>query len=68
MANAQHLALFKQGTAIWNEWRRRNPGAKDKLASATPSTQNNQQIKSTPNLGTIIVYRQWSLGAAARPD
>jgi hypothetical protein len=34
--------------------------ANDKPASA--------QNKSKPNLGTIIVYRQWSLGAAARPN
>jgi uncharacterized protein YjbI with pentapeptide repeats len=25
MANAEHLALLKQGTAIWNDWRKRNP-------------------------------------------
>ena len=24
MANEKHLALFKQGTAIWNHWRIRN--------------------------------------------
>ena len=37
--------------------------AKDKLAPA----QNSEQTQSVPNFGTIIVYRQWSLGAAAYP-
>jgi hypothetical protein len=38
--------------------------AKDKPVSA----QNSEQTKSTPNIGTIVVYRQWSLGAAAYPN
>jgi hypothetical protein len=37
--------------------------AKDKLASAKKS----EETQSGPNLGTIIVYRQWSFGAAAQP-
>src|SRR5580698_10114407 len=39
--------------------------AKDKLASVTPSSQNNGQ--TMPNLGTIIVYRQWSFIGWGRP-
>ena len=38
--------------------------AKDKSASA----QNSEQTKSMPNLGTIIVYRQWSFSGAGRPS
>ena len=26
MANAEHLALLQQGVAVWNEWRKNNPG------------------------------------------
>ena len=25
MANAEHLALLQQGTAIWNDWRKTHP-------------------------------------------
>jgi hypothetical protein len=25
MANEEHVALLRQGTAIWNEWRKQNP-------------------------------------------
>jgi hypothetical protein len=42
--------------------------AKEKPAPATKSVQNSEQTQSVPNLGTIIVYRQWSLGAAAFPN
>ena len=35
--------------------------AKEKPAPATKSVQNSEQNESMPNLGTIIVYRQWSL-------
>jgi hypothetical protein len=38
--------------------------AKDKLAPAKDAVQDN----SIPNVGTIIVYRQWSFGAAAQPN
>jgi hypothetical protein len=38
--------------------------AKDKLVAANDAVQAN----SKTNLGTIIVYRQWSLGAAAQPN
>lgn len=41
--------------------------AKDKLASATPSLQNNGRTNSKPILGTIIVYRQWSFIGWGRP-
>jgi hypothetical protein len=38
--------------------------AKDKSASA----QNSEQTRSMPNLGAIIVYRQWSFSGAGRPN
>jgi uncharacterized protein YjbI with pentapeptide repeats len=34
MANAEHLALLQQGTAIWNDWRTRNPGSLPDLSGA----------------------------------
>jgi hypothetical protein len=34
MANAEHLALLQQGTAIWNDWRIRNPGSLPDLRQA----------------------------------
>jgi hypothetical protein len=34
MANAEHLALLKQGTAIWNDWRISNPEALPDLSRA----------------------------------
>jgi hypothetical protein len=42
--------------------------AKDKLASVTPPSQNNGRTESMPNLGTIIVYRQWSFSGSGRPS
>jgi hypothetical protein len=41
--------------------------AKEKLASATSSSQSNGQTDSKPTLGTIIVYRQWSFIGWGRP-
>jgi hypothetical protein len=38
--------------------------AKDKLATTKDAVQAN----SKPSIGTIIVCRQWSLGAAAQPN
>jgi hypothetical protein len=43
------------------------PG-KEKLETATPSSQNNGQTNSKPNLGTIVVYRQWSFIGWGRPN
>lgn len=34
VANDEHLALLRQGTAIWNEWRDRNPGIIPNLEEA----------------------------------
>lgn len=34
MANEEHLSLLRQGTAIWNEWRERNPEIKPDLDRA----------------------------------
>jgi uncharacterized protein YjbI with pentapeptide repeats len=31
MANDQHVALLKQGVAVWNEWRLRNPDTRPDL-------------------------------------
>lgn len=34
MANEEHLSLLRQGSAIWNEWRRRNPDIGADLSGA----------------------------------
>jgi hypothetical protein len=34
VANDEHLALLRQGTAVWNEWRDRNPEVKPDLFDA----------------------------------
>jgi uncharacterized protein YjbI with pentapeptide repeats len=34
MANEEHLALLKQGTAIWHDWRIRNPASLPDLHEA----------------------------------
>ena len=34
MASDEHLALLRQGTAIWNEWRDQNPGVMPDLEGA----------------------------------
>jgi len=34
MANPEHLAILKQGVAIWNNWRIENPGIKPDLSEA----------------------------------
>jgi hypothetical protein len=34
MANDEHLALLRQGSVIWNEWRERSPGEKPDLNTA----------------------------------
>jgi hypothetical protein len=34
MANEEHLAILKQGVKVWNEWRRRNLGARPDLSVA----------------------------------
>jgi len=34
MANAEQLALLRQGAALWNEWRQRNEGLKPDMAKA----------------------------------
>jgi uncharacterized protein YjbI with pentapeptide repeats len=40
VANDGHLALLRQGTAIWNEWRDRNPNEKPDLSEASLSGEN----------------------------
>jgi uncharacterized protein YjbI with pentapeptide repeats len=41
VANDEHLALLRQGSAIWNEWRKRNPGGpKPDLTDANLSFAN----------------------------
>jgi len=37
MANAEQPDLLQQGTAIWNDWRIRNPGSLPDLSGATSS-------------------------------
>src|ERR1700757_3372689 len=37
VANAEHLALLWQGSAIWNEWRDQNPGVVPDLEAADPN-------------------------------
>ena len=34
MANDKHLAILRQGSVIWNEWRERSPGEKPDLNTA----------------------------------
>jgi hypothetical protein len=34
VANDEHLGLLRQGSAIWNEWRARNPDKKPDLGEA----------------------------------
>lgn len=34
MANEEHLALLRQGSCIWNEWRRNNPKTPPDLSGA----------------------------------
>ena len=34
MANDEHLALLRQGTAVWNQWRERNPDVVPDLEAA----------------------------------
>lgn len=38
VANDEHLALLRQGTAIWNEWRARNPDSRPDLFEADLSS------------------------------
>ena len=37
MANEEHLAILRQGVAIWNEWRERNPSITPDLEAANLS-------------------------------
>jgi uncharacterized protein YjbI with pentapeptide repeats len=37
MANKEHVALLKQGTARWNEWRAQNPRVDVNLRGASLS-------------------------------
>jgi uncharacterized protein YjbI with pentapeptide repeats len=43
MANAEHLAILQQGTAIWNDWRIRNPGPFPDLSRASLSRADFRQ-------------------------
>jgi hypothetical protein len=40
MANDERLGLLWQGTAVWNEWRVRNPGVMSDLRQAHLSGTN----------------------------
>jgi uncharacterized protein YjbI with pentapeptide repeats len=51
MANDQHLALLRQGAAIWNEWRDRNPGVMPDLGEAD---LNRAELQNA-NLGDAIL-------------
>ncbi len=44
MANEEHLALFKQGVEIWNEWRTKNLGVKVDLSGVNFSTADLNKI------------------------
>jgi hypothetical protein len=35
MSNAEHVALLRQGTDIWNAWRGENPSTRPDLAETT---------------------------------
>jgi uncharacterized protein YjbI with pentapeptide repeats len=39
MANDEHLALLRQGTAIWNEWREHNPDVSPDFGGALLSCE-----------------------------
>jgi uncharacterized protein YjbI with pentapeptide repeats len=45
MANEQHLALAHQGTAVWNNWRKRDPEAVPDLRMAGLSGVKLRQAK-----------------------
>jgi uncharacterized protein YjbI with pentapeptide repeats len=53
MANDEHLALLRQGTAIWNEWRTRAPEINPKLFDADLS----QAKLSGANLRETLLIR-----------
>ncbi|PZO47510.1 MAG: hypothetical protein DCF15_18940 [Phormidesmis priestleyi] len=40
VANKQHLALLKQGIAIWNDWRQKNPKIQPDLTQANFEGEN----------------------------
>jgi len=40
MANEEHVALLKQGTARWNAWRRDNPDVRPDFSGDTGEFQN----------------------------
>ncbi len=40
MANPEHLAILKQGVAVWNEWRRKNPSITPELKGETLAGMN----------------------------
>jgi uncharacterized protein YjbI with pentapeptide repeats len=51
VANDEHLALLRQGTAVWNEWRGRNPDSRPDLRKAKLSKANLRSVNlSTANL------------------
>jgi uncharacterized protein YjbI with pentapeptide repeats len=56
MANAEHLALLRQGTAIWNDWRIRNPGSLPDVGGADLSGANLSQanLKETKLWGANL--------------
>lgn len=59
MANDEHLALLRQGSAIWNEWRERSPGEKPILSLA----DLNQADLSNANLSGANLYEADLSGA-----
>ena len=44
MANEEHLALLKHGTAIWNDWRTSNQGTSPDLSEVDLSRANLSEV------------------------
>ena len=57
MANNEHLALLRQGTVIWNEWRQRTPDKNADLSGANLSEANLYGAQlSRAKLGGAYLY------------
>jgi len=62
--NAEHLAILRQGAAIWNEWRQRNPNIRPDLTEADLNEANLYEAKLNDADLNGADLRQASLSAA----